>query len=56
MYFLNQINYIVIAKQAGMKRYGSLSNIKRNNYVDDEEGLIYEESKGFDISPQHRRK
>ena len=39
-----------------MKRYNSLSNVKQNNYVDDdEEGLLYDESKGFDISPRNRK-
>lgn len=34
-----------------------MANLKQNNYIDDnEEGLIYEESKGFNISPKNRRK
>lgn len=40
-----------------MKRYASTDRIRPNNYMrDDEEGLIYDEDRGFDISPKHRRK
>lgn len=41
----------------GMRRYASTERIRpKNNMREDEEGLIYDEDQGFDISPKHRRK
>lgn len=43
-----------------MRRYASTNRIRQNdrynNIQDDEEGLIYDENQGFDISPRHRKK
>ena len=46
-----------LAKTNIMKRHGSLTDLPIKNKINnDEEGLIYEESKGFNISPKNRRK
>jgi hypothetical protein len=43
--------------QKGMRRYGSTNRIRKPQKIeDDEEGLLFEEDAGFDISPRHRHK
>ena len=40
-----------------MRRHGSTKTVGHNNYMrDDEEGLLYDENQGFNISPRQRRK
>lgn len=41
-----------------MNRYASVDRLRHNNYMydDDEEGVIYDETDGFDVSPRRRRR
>jgi len=39
-----------------MRRYASTNRIKQPPPIqDDEEGLLYDENQGFNVSPRHRQ-